>query len=202
SRRELLPRTILSRCQQLFCPPLPDTELTAALRQRHQLSETEARIVAAFAQGSYAQALLFLEHDIQAFRQHALELFRTALKPTRFRQELLHQIEELFGTYNRTRAELVLELLQLWLRDAFVLTYSHNPELLLNADQYATLHRFLQRFPQADLPAMLLALDSATRLVHRYVNIPLLVLTTLLRCRLAANPLSHPEDTDVLPTAA
>jgi DNA polymerase-3 subunit delta' len=202
SRRELLPPTILSRCQQVFCPPLSDAELIAALHQRHGLSEASARLVAAFAQGRYAQALAFVEHDVATLREHMVALLRTALKPQRYRHELLHQIEELFGSQERNRAELLLSLLLLWLRDAFVLAHTRKPELLINADHYETLSRFLQRFPTADLPAMLTAVESAIRLLHRYVNIQLLVLTTLLRCRYAAHVPTTAGDLHAVPTAA
>jgi len=202
SRPELLPPTILSRCQHIYCPPLPEAELTAALCQRHHLPQSQARLVAAFAQGSYAQALLFLQHDIPTLRQKVLDLFRIALKPRHFRQELLHRIEELFPAHDRTRAELLLGLLLFWLRDALVMAHQGNPSMLINADQQETLRRFLHRFPQADLPAMVTAVDTAIGLLRRYVNIPLLVLTTLLRCRFAADPSLQPGDAYALPSAA
>lgn len=183
SRREHLPPTILSRCQQLYCPALPEEELVAALRERHQLPETQARLVAAFAQGSYAQALAFLQQDLASLRQRVLSLFRTALKPRRFRLQLLHDIEELFSSTDRVRAEVLLSLLAFWLRDAFVLASGAEPRLLLNIDEEATLCRFLQRFPDADLRALLDAVETALQHVRRYASLPLLVLTTLLRCR-------------------
>ncbi len=191
SRRDLLPSTILSRCYQLYCPPLPDEVLIPALCERHGITEAEARIIAALAHGSYAQALLALETELPSLRQHALDLLRVALKPRRFRQELLHRIEELAGTEDRTRVEQLLKLLLLWLRDAFVLQHTGSTNSLANVDHTETLRRFLQRFPQADLPAMMAAVDTALSLLPRYVNAPLLLLTTLLQCRSAANPSLH-----------
>lgn len=188
SCRDFLPSTILSRCYQIYCSPLADDVLIPALCQRHHLSEAEARLVAALAHGSYAQALLVLEEELPSLRQHALDLLRTALKPRRFRQELLHRVEELVGTEERSRAEQLLKLLLLWLRDAFLLQHTGSADFLINTDHAATLHRFLQRFPQADLPAMVAAVDVALSLLSRHVNPLLLLLTTLLRCRSAADP--------------
>ncbi|MEN3026374.1 MAG: DNA polymerase III subunit delta' C-terminal domain-containing protein [Chlorobiota bacterium] len=202
SRRNSLPMTILSRCQQLFCPPLSDEELTTALQQRHDLSAAEARLAAAFAQGSYTKARLFAEHDIQTLRHHAIGLLRIALKPNRFRRELLHHIEQLFSSADRMRAELILGLLLVWLRDALVLSQSGNPSLLVNADQHETLSAFLRRFPEANLPAMVSTVDEAIRLLYRHVNVPLLVLTTLLRCRALTDPSLSQGVTDVVPAAA
>ncbi len=199
SRREQLPLTILSRCQQIYCPPLPDEVLIPALRQRHHLSEVEARLIAAFAQGSYAQALLLIEHDLLALRQRALALLRTTLKPQRFRQELLHLIDELSSLDNPSHIEFLFKLLLLWLRDALLLQHTGTEELLFNVDHRDTLRRFLQRFPHADIPAMLAAIDSVLSLLYRHVNLPLLLLTALLRCRHAATPSLHPGEPDALP---
>ncbi len=199
SHRQLLPPTILSRCQQLYCPPLPEDEIAAALQTRYDLSETEARLIAAYAQGSYAQALSFIEQDLGTLRQHALSLLRLALKPQRFRLHLLHAIEEVFGTGDRRRAELLLSLLLLWLRDAFVMARTGQQRLLFNADQEASLQRFLNRFPDADIGAMVTAVERATEQLRRHVNIPLLVLTTLMECRSAAMPSPHSRRSDALP---
>jgi len=200
SRRDHLPPTILSRCQQLYCPALPEEALVAALRERHRLSETEARLIAAFAQGSYAQALTFLEHDLRNLRQQVLSLLRLALKPGRFRLQLLHAIEELFGSADRIRAELLLSLLAFWLRDAFILSHGGGSDLLLNADEEGTLRRFLQRFPEADIGAMVIAVEHALQQLRRYVSIPLLVVTLLMRCRSAAIP-SRPRGVSQCPSS-
>lgn len=185
SRREQLPATILSRCQQLYCPPIPDELLFQVLQERHKLSPEHARMVTAFAHGSYSRALEFLQSELPELRTQALQLLRTALKPGHFRRELLHQLEEL-GAYERNRAELLLQLLLLWLRDALLLRHAPDSTDLYNPDQRDTLQRFLERFPHADLAAMLEAVDSALQGVRQYLQLPLLFAVTFLRCRAAA----------------
>jgi hypothetical protein len=90
------------------------------------------------------------------------------------------------SAYERNRAELLLQLLLLWLRDALLLRHAPDSTDLYNPDQRDTLQRFLERFPHADLAAMLEAVDSALQGVRQYLQLPLLFAVTFLRCRAAA----------------
>ena len=80
SRQEMILQTILSRCQQVFCEPLPDEAVAEALVGRNNIPEAEAKLAAAFAQGSYSKALEFLDDEMKKMRMDVVETFRVSLK--------------------------------------------------------------------------------------------------------------------------
>jgi DNA polymerase-3 subunit delta' len=116
SRREAIPQTIMSRCQQIYCDPLPDSELTVALHQRFSIAEEEARLIASFAQGSYSRAMQFLDEDMKRLREEVITLLRAALRRVRYRLETFHIMERFSGTQDRKQLSTMLGLLVLWLR--------------------------------------------------------------------------------------
>ncbi len=95
SRVELLMQTIVSRCQQVYCEPLPDSHISAALIGRKGLSETNARIAASFAQGSFTSALEYLNEDMSQLRESVINTFRSSLKKKIFRLELIDNLEKI-----------------------------------------------------------------------------------------------------------
>jgi len=68
----LLPRTILSRCQQLRFSPLPRETVARFLREAAAVDENTARAIAAGAEGSIARARQLLGEDFLEARQEIM----------------------------------------------------------------------------------------------------------------------------------
>lgn len=190
SRRELLPATILSRCQQIHCGYLSEELIAKALIEREHVPPERARILAAMAQGSYARALeLAAAHGSDdTLVQQALTFLRTALKPQRFRQELFSFVEQHLATADRNSVEILLRTVLAWLGDAFRLRHcgaSSYGVVFPSGPAQQALQRFLERYPAANLAEAIAAVEHAIEAIRANAQIPLTVIAAVLRLRSA-----------------
>ena len=183
SHREQLLDTIVSRCQQIQCDPLSDQEIAGALIENFSVDPAEARLIASFAQGSYSKATEFLDEDMKQLRNDIVDLLRTSLKSGAYRIELLRRLGSFSEQKDRSRVELMLSLLLLWLRDAYALAVTNKSSAVINGDQIETLEKFVSRFGRADYPEILQQIEHSITLVRRNVQLQLILMTVFLTCR-------------------
>lgn len=183
SRREAIPKTILSRCQQIYCDPISDHDLALALAERIGISNDEARLIAAFAQGSYSRAMEFLDEDMKKLREEVVELLRSALRKVRYRVSTMQIVEGFIGSRDKKQLAYMLGLLVLWLRDVYVYACTHNESFVINRDQTETIARFAAAFPHAHYPEAIAAAEEAVSLVGKNIHPPLILIPLLLTCR-------------------
>jgi DNA polymerase-3 subunit delta' len=184
SRREQLLQTILSRCQQLRCDPLSDTDIAQALEARQGLPETEARLLARLADGSYSKAVELINEDVRQLRFDVVNLLRVMLTPRGFVLKLTHEIEAMAQDRDRAKIERMLVLLLLWMRDAFALSVSNNEATIVNIDQIEDVKRFVGRFGTRDnLDAAARAIEHAVELLRKNINMTLLLFRLTLDLR-------------------
>ena len=182
-RREMLPQTILSRCQQVQLEPLSDDVIAEALERTYHVEASVARITASLAHGSIRRALDIRESNLLATRDEIVHLLRTALKGGAFRIDLLTAIDELVGTSDRSNARTVLSLLLVWLRDAYALHAGAEDSVIVNRDMLPTLTKFAQAYGSRDIPAALTVLEDTMRALHGNAQIHLSMLTAMLSLR-------------------
>ncbi|MBK9248113.1 MAG: AAA family ATPase [Ignavibacteria bacterium] len=183
ARHDTLPQTILSRCQQIYCEPLSDEDITSNLVAKMDVDPSEARLISSFAQGSYAKACEFMDEDMRAMRLDVVDILRSALKRSAYRAELLTKIDKLTGEKDRTRVEMMLMLLMLWLRDCYTYSLTGIDSMIINIDQQETIGKFSGAFEGADYPAAIQAVEEAISHVRRNVQLQLTILTMLITCR-------------------
>lgn len=183
SRPERLLQTIVSRCQELVIPPLPDDMVIAALVERGLCTRDEAALVAPFAEGDIQRASEFVLEDVRGMRTAALALLRAALRGKEYRVELADAASEIGDERSKTRAEATLSLLSVWLRDAYALALGGTEVRLVNADDRSALEKFAAAFGSADLPAVIGVLERASRDIHRNTSITLTLLTAMMDIR-------------------
>jgi DNA polymerase-3 subunit delta' len=111
---EALLATILSRCQQVAMQPIAPDELADALVSGWQVSPTEARELAALANGRLGWAIRALEHP-ELREQRAEQLGQLASLTTASRDARLRQAGTLASDVESARR--TLELWMLWWRD-------------------------------------------------------------------------------------
>jgi DNA polymerase-3 subunit delta' len=184
SKKDALPQTILSRCQQVYCDLLPSEDLIDALCEKQGISRSESQLIEAFAQGSYGRACSFLNEDIQSMRSDIIDLLRSALKRKHYRLELMQQLDRILTDKDRSSQELLLRMLALWIRDchyASIVTDSNDG--IMNIDQIDSIRKFASAFPDADYHAILHQLEQSMEHIRRNVNGNLVMLSTMLACR-------------------
>lgn len=186
SRREQVLSTILSRCQQVRCAPLADEDIAATLVQQFAINAGDAQLTARLADGSYSRAIELLRDDVQQLRMDVVSFLRIVLTPRNHIVRLMHEISTLAGERDRVKVEKMLIILLLWMRDAYLLAGTGNPDTIVNADQVTELRNFVHKFGTQG------ALDTATRHIERAVefirrngNAPLVLVTMALEIRSA-----------------
>jgi DNA polymerase-3 subunit delta' len=184
SKKDALPQTVLSRCQQVYCDIIPTADLVHALISRHELPESEAQLIVAFAQGSYGRALSYMNEDMQSMREDIVDLLRSALKRKHYRLDLMRQLESIASDKDRSMMELLLRLLALWIRDChYAVNMPGNDSGIINRDQIDSIRKFSQAFIDADYHAILHMIEQSIEHIRRNVNPSLVMLTTMLACR-------------------
>ncbi len=183
SRRDMILPTILSRCQQLHCPSISEKELALALMERHGIPEVEAKIITNFAQGSYTRALQFMDESFTELRHEIVEIMRTALKKRNFRAELLEKIEFLAKNNDKNGIEINIQLLIIWLRDAYMVARAGAKDQIINIDQGEVISRFAEAFGKKDIPAAIDCAEKAIFRIKRNVQIKLLLLALFVELR-------------------
>lgn len=185
--------TILSRCQTVQFPLLPQPLVASALQMRLGLQEAGARLFAALSGGSLGRALqLAADTDVLQRRDEARQLL--AGLPQLDDHKALSLAEE----WEKRRDEVpeLLEHLALWLRDAAVWAETSNPDLLLGVDAIDFVSEQAQRYPLSVLRALLSDLESARTAMDRNANLRLVL--DVLMLHLAA----HARAVGVLPAPA
>ncbi|MCX6156063.1 MAG: hypothetical protein NT007_18090 [Candidatus Kapabacteria bacterium] len=150
SRHETIIPTILSRCQQIKFEPLDNQSIEEALISRNKLGQEEARLISAFAQGSYHKATEYLDEDMKQLRFDIVDLLRSCLKRN-FRVELINKIDTFLKNKDKRRIEYSLNLLLLWLRDVYTVRSLNNTENIINIDQVSTISKFTNAYLNADI---------------------------------------------------
>lgn len=183
SRPERILPTISSRCQELVIPPIDDVDIADALVRRGLCDETEARLTASFAQGSFTRAVALLSDDMKTQREDIVDLLRTSLKGRDFRPRLISLVADIAEGRDKVRIETMLGLLALWLRDAHMIAAVGPNAAIVNTDQRDALIKFADAFGAADFPSALTVIERSVREVYRNVHPQLTLLTMCMTIR-------------------
>lgn len=124
----LLP-TIISRCQTIRFAPLQHEQITSFLEHK-DIGGAKAALIASLAQGSIKKAMFLLEHNFIAKRKKLLK-FLVPASPDRF--ETLFRLSSQVSN-NTEEIPQILEFLQTWYRDLYLLKQGFPVAKLLNHD--------------------------------------------------------------------
>jgi DNA polymerase-3 subunit delta' len=183
SRQDVILPTILSRCQQLRCEPLSNSDLSNALKDRNNLTNQEANLISAFAQGSYTRAVEFLGEDMQELRENAIEFLRSMLKKKVYRVELANHIEHLTKKHDRKETELILSMILIWMRDVSNFSITGKKDNIINIDKYEILQKFTTGYRNKDYIRASEVLEIAINQLRKNVAPQLVLIRTVLELR-------------------
>jgi DNA polymerase-3 subunit delta' len=167
---DLLLPTVRSRCPQLRFGPLPAQEVAAVLI-RHGRSETEARAVAATADGSLKRALESIAGDLVEEREIAEQVLAQAAAADDPRRrigtakDLLVKIGT--GAGDRDKLALRLRALASLVRDAALLSSRADERAMANPDLKPALERLAQTYKGDRSLAAFVAVDRALAALDR-----------------------------------
>jgi DNA polymerase-3 subunit delta' len=183
SKHELILPTIMSRSQQIHCEPIPDEKIIDALINKHDIQPDEAKLISAFAQGSYTQALEYLDADMKEFRETVVNIFRNSLKKHKFRTELLTRLEDVLKLKDKKKMEKLLSLLLIWIRDALIIVKTGSTQNIINADQLETINKFAQNFSKKALSEAINEIEISISKIRRNVMPELIFIDLFMKLR-------------------
>jgi len=158
----LLP-TILSRCQSIRFAPLGAAAISSFLERRG--SSGDPGFIAALAQGSIKRALVLLETEFLSRRRELIQLLVAGSAGSC--EALLHLAKA--ATEDQQELPQILEFLQTWYRDLYMLMSGFPAEKLYNRDMLAEMQEALHRETREQILKRLKKLQWIH--AHRTINI-------------------------------
>ena len=158
----LLP-TILSRCQSIRFAPLGSEAISSFLERRG--INGDPGFIAALAQGSIKRALVLLETEFLSRRRELIQLLVAGSAGSC--EPLLHLAKA--ATEDQQELPQILEFLQTWYRDLYMLMSGFPVEKLYNRDMLAEMQEALHRETREQILKRLKKLQWIH--AHRTINI-------------------------------
>jgi DNA polymerase-3 subunit delta' len=165
----LLP-TVRSRSYRLRFGRLSEAEVTEVLRERHNLSETDARAASAVADGSVGRALAAEQGELAEAREFATELLEAVAAgrvPERLDAGKAFVAGPRNGAADRATVGDRLLAVSSILRDLGILASRAEDTLLANADLKAELERLLPAFAANRVVRAFSSVDRAVTALER-----------------------------------
>ena len=171
---DLLLPTVRSRCYQLRFAALADAELVRVLVEKHDMSERDARSLAALCDGSVGRALAQSAGEFADARDVALQLLSAAAagdQPSR-RLAVAKAAAAAPSSRVKDRDALAsrLEATAAFLRDMQVLTAGGDRSMLTNADMADDLAKLARSYPRERGLAAFEAVERAITALNRQAN--------------------------------
>jgi DNA polymerase III subunit delta' len=183
SKPEILPSTILSRCQLVYFNSLNKEDLSDYLIKQTDYSNEQIELALSFGNGSLSKTLEFLNSDIKDIRNSVVDILRTSLKNRNYRIELIKKLETFYKEKDKYKTEVLLLSLINWLRDALTIIKTSNTELLINKDDIESLKKFAVHFAGKDLIYSIRLIENAISMNKKNVNMQLVLVNLFLNLR-------------------
>lgn len=168
----LLP-TIISRCQQVRFDRLANEHVAQGLRERYEMSEQQVDVVSRMAEGSLTKAIELADNqELLGLRLMVVDFLRDSYKRE---VESVYQFSRLIGSGGREQVKSALGILLSLMRDLVVVQATGEASRMVNTDQSQVILDFVANLSTTDFPAMIEAIEEATGLVGRNVNVDLVI---------------------------
>ena len=180
AREELLPATIVSRCQRLELPPLAVGEVEAALNSRWAVEQERARLLARLCHGRLGWALLAAPDDSWLKeRSERMEQLLGVIDTAGYEGRLEYAVQ-LASQFNKNRGS-AQEILDLWLDwwHDLLLVKIGCVEAITNVDVSAVLEQRAKDYSLAEIKSFISAIQSAGKQLKQNAN-PQLVFEVLM----------------------
>ncbi|MCX7766459.1 MAG: DNA polymerase III subunit delta', partial [Candidatus Sumerlaeia bacterium] len=169
--------TIKSRCTSITIQPVAETEMEIWLKEQLDVSETTARLAAAFSGGAPGVALELARRNYLGRRDLLLRELDFMLNngfPA-----LFSVVDELAKRFNQKE---IVDFILCWLRDMLVVKLVQQPaSLIINKDAQVDIERLAEYYKVNSLFSAMKELIKANALTQRVLNKRLFVFVLFLR---------------------
>ncbi len=183
SRPESLLPTILSRCQKLKFEPLSESKIANDIAERFDVPIARAQLAAAFSQGSYTAAISFLGDEMHQLRDEAIDLLRASVKKKNYRSDILQRVNEIVKSKDKVRLQAVLNILQMWFRDALVFK-NGSEDGVINSDMKGVLSKFADFYDTDGITNAIKQIERHSGMIDKNVNQQLIMLSAISSIRI------------------
>lgn len=170
-----LPDTIRSRCQLVYFPPFTAEQIESIV-QRYHVADTNLRSIIRIAQNNVKKVFELLETDAQETRTAVHQYLQYTAANDML--ALTEQIDALTQKKDKNHIINFLQMLLMWLRDAFHYTILNDHDDFINLDFIVPIEKFADYFKHADFQRMIILVEEATRAIEQNAH-PALTLTSL-----------------------
>ncbi len=180
AREELLPATIVSRCQRLELPPLAVGEVEAALNNRWAVDQERARLLARLCHGRLGWALLAAPDDSWLKeRAERMEQMLGVIDTAGY-EGCLEYAVQLAAQFNKNRGSVqgILDLWLDWWHDLLLVKIGC-VEAITNVDVSAVLEQRAEDYSLAEIKSFIIAIQSVGKQLKQNAN-PQLVFEVLM----------------------
>lgn len=161
-----LPRTILSRCQQVRFYPLNREAIVSFLGKHHSLKEADAAMIAGASGGSLAKAIEMVRGDYKSFRDRTLDDLMA------IHDNMILKLISFTADFGKDREDITqkLDIIRSCYRDALVYREMGSEESLINRDRMDIIGDLSRRFDGRDLLGHLRAVGQALYAIEQNAN--------------------------------
>jgi DNA polymerase-3 subunit delta' len=177
SKRSSLLPTIVSRCQTLRFDLLSENEIEKALASKYGIQQSDAKLKARLASGSYGRAIDLVGTDTLDIREEALDILREVA--TNNYSQIASRAKKSLESKDLMRIETLLKMVQIWLRDAAVV-YSGLKTEVINQDKIEVLEKMVKSFDGTQLVSATNRVDAAISQLYSNVNLGILFVNLLM----------------------
>lgn len=162
SRPDALLQTIRSRCQMIRFAPVAVNEIIDFVVKNQRVAVNEAPLAARFARGSVGRAAEFELERYKQFREQMLTVFEAATIGAN-RLPLLKTADEMNDAKAKDDYETRLDILEILIRDALILSVGAEREHIVNYDLGERLGVLVRQVSSRSLEKMLLQIEETRR---------------------------------------
>lgn len=183
---ELLLPTILSRCQKIGVPNLPDSSVHEWLTEK-MVKESDISFIVGLSQGNIHQARHLKSQSVADILKLLGGLIKmlTQENPDHWRK--FCQTYGRFASQDLVTFSFHFKLLKLWFRSVSRLQ-NKVPDLLHNTSLKPTMDRLIQTHPNANYSGITLALEDTILAIPQNLYMPLILTNLLIQIQKHLNP--------------
>jgi len=178
--------TIRSRCQPVHFPRFSDIQIKEVV-QRYQKTDKDLLPLIRISQNDIKRVFEILQEDIEDRRQHVLNFLR-AVAGSNYIQ-IFEILDQLSASKNRNHIFEFLELLILWLRDAFHVSYLSEETEYINLDYTEAINKFSGLYHNIDYHTLINKIEKTAKHIDQnaHAGIALAALAVELKRLLSRN---------------
>jgi DNA polymerase-3 subunit delta' len=164
---ELLRETILSRCWSISLKPLSNEHIIDILIKNFQISESVAKDVAPFSDGSVTKAIELIENDFENMKDKTISFLRYALGAKY--SSAFNEINKFLSESDSDSIKLLIKMIIHWMND--VLKNRLNINDYYFESHKETIIKFNSRFSDTDINSVIKNIDYLSSTIRNNVNL-------------------------------